>query len=77
MGRQQQVEGASRLSLSFPRSSGSSATTIGNIRIELSDTAIAVPINVAPVPSAEIRITCAGAAHTSTVEAAIHQGENP
>ena len=46
---------------------------MGNSRIALKLTAIATSIGGAPAPSAEIRITCAGAAHTSRVDNASHQ----
>ena len=67
----------SRRRVPGPRNSGSSATTIGNSRIALNVTAMAASSGAAPVPSAEIRITCAGAAHTSIVDSASHQDEKP
>ncbi len=54
------------------RSIGSIATTIGSSRTLDSPTAIATSIRLAPAPSVEIRITCAGPAHTSRVEASAH-----
>ena len=59
------------------RNKGSSATTIGNSRMALSVTAIATSNADAPVPIAETRITCAGPAHTSTVDSASHQADRP
>jgi hypothetical protein len=55
---------------SFVFSIGSSATTIGRKRTLDSVTASATSMSVA-VFSVEIRITCAGAAHTSTVDSSI------
>ncbi len=59
----------SRVRVCGPRISGSSATTIGRNRTPLRPTAIAVSNSVAPVPNAEIMITCDGPAQTRTVEA--------
>ena len=59
----------SRVRVCGPRSSGSSATTIGRNRTQLKPTATAVSNSVAPAPSAEIKITCDGPAQTRTVEA--------
>ena len=50
---------------------------MGNSRIALKVTAMAASIGAEPVPSAEIKITCAGAAHTSIDDSASHQDENP
>jgi hypothetical protein len=50
---------------------------MGNSRIALSVTASAASSNGAPLPSAEIMITCAGAAHTSTDDSAIHHEAKP
>ena len=50
------------------RISGSTDTTIGNSRIALTVTAIAACTAVAPEPSVEIRMICAGPAQTSSVE---------
>jgi hypothetical protein len=58
------------------RRSGSKATTMGNRRIAVSVTATAASKIAEPAPSAESRITWAGAAHTSTVDSANHQDEN-
>ncbi len=49
-------------------SSGSTDTTIGNSRIALTVTAIAACTAVAPEPSVEIKMICAGPAQTSSVE---------
>ena len=49
------------------RSIGRTETTIGNSRMALTVTAIAVCTAVAPVPSIEIRMICAGPAQTSSV----------
>ena len=46
---------------------GNTETTIGNSLIALTVTAIAACTTVAPDPSVEIRMICAGPAHTSTV----------
>ena len=67
----------SRSRVPGPRSSGSSATTMGNSRIALKPTAIAPSIGVAPRPSEEIRITWAGAAHTRIDDSASHHDEKP
>ena len=56
---------------------GSIATTIGSSRTAESPTAIATSIRLAPVPSVEIRITCAGPAHTSSVHTTVQASENP
>ena len=47
--------------------SGSTDTTIGNSRIALTVTAIAACTAVAPEPSVEIRMICAGPAQTKSV----------
>ena len=49
------------------RSIGSTDTTIGNNRIALTVTAMAACATVAPEPSVEIRMICAGPAQTSAV----------
>src|SRR6476469_8098965 len=49
---------------------------MGNRRIAVSVTATAASKIAEPAPSAESRITWAGAAHTSTVDSANHQDEN-
>ena len=67
----------SRSRVRSPRNKGSNATTMGNSRIALSVTASATSSNGAPPPSAEMRITCAGAAHTSTVDSANHHAPTP
>ena len=67
----------SRRRVPGPRSSGSSDTTIGNSLIPLRLTATAASGSGAPLPSAEIRISCAGPAHTSTVENASHHETKP
>ena len=67
----------SRSRVPCPRSIGSSATTMGNSRTPLRLTAIATSIGAAPVPSAETRMTCAGPAHTNTVDNASHQALRP
>ena len=59
------------------RKIGNSATTMGNSRTPLKLTAIATSTGAAPVPSAEIRMTCAGPAQTSTVDKASHQALSP
>ncbi len=46
---------------------GSTDTTIGNSLIALTVTAIAACTTVAPEPSVEIRMICAGPAHTNSV----------
>src|SRR4051794_41803666 len=46
---------------------GSTDTTIGNSRIALTVTATAACTTVAPEPSVEIRMICAGPAHTRAV----------
>ena len=48
---------------------GITETTIGNSRIALTVTAIAAWITVAPEPSVEIRMICAGPAQTNSVAA--------
>jgi hypothetical protein len=48
--------------------SGSTDTTIGNSLMALTVTAIAACTAVAPEPSVEIRMICAGPAHTRIVE---------
>ena len=63
----------SRRRVRGPRRSGSSATTMGNRRMPLRLTAMAASTGGAPVPSAEMRITCAGDAQTRTDDNAIHQ----
>ena len=60
-----------------PRSTGMSATTIGNNRTPLRVTARAISNRAAPVVTVVIRITCAGAAHTRTVDIASHQALRP
>jgi len=50
---------------------------MGNSRIALKPTAMAPSIGGAPRPSEEIRITCPGAAHTSSVDIASHQDAKP
>ena len=67
----------SRVRVSGPRNSGSSATTMGNSRMPLRVTATAASIKGAPLPSAEIRMTCAGAAQTRSEDSAIHHGVKP
>ena len=54
------------------RSIGSTDTTIGNSLIALTVTAITACTTVAPEPSVEIRMICAGPAQTSAVEASTH-----
>jgi hypothetical protein len=73
MGGQQQVAVRVRGCLI----SGSSEMTMGSRRTLLRPTASAVSTGVAPAPSADTRITCAGPAHTSTVEAASHHRLKP
>ena len=51
---------------------GSTDTTIGNSRMALTATAIAACTTVAPEPSVEIRMICAGPAQTSTVLPSTH-----
>src|SRR4029077_6153604 len=60
-----------------PPSTGMSATTIGNNRTPLRVTARAISNRAAPVVTVVIRITCAGAAHTRTVDIASHQELRP
>jgi hypothetical protein len=59
------------------RTTGNSATTIGNSRTAESDTAIAISRNAAPVPSVEIKMICAGAAQITIVEALSHHAVKP
>jgi hypothetical protein len=54
------------------RSIGITATTIGNSRIALTVTAIADCTMVAPDASVEIRMICAGPAHTKAVLISAH-----
>jgi hypothetical protein len=49
------------------RSNGSTDTTIGNRRIALRPTATAACTAVAPDPSVEIKMICAGPAQTKSV----------
>ena len=56
------------------RISGNTDTTIGNSRIALTVTAIAACTTVAPEPSVEIRMICAGPAQTSSVRRAPSPG---
>ena len=51
---------------------GITETTIGNSRIALTVTAIAACTTVAPEPSVEIRMICAGPAQTNSVLASAH-----
>ena len=50
---------------------------MGSRRTLLRLTAIAASTGVVPAPSVETRITCAGPAQTSTVEAASHHRLKP
>ena len=63
MGRQHEVTAL----VCGVRISGNTDTTIGNSRIALTVTAIAACTAVAPEPSVEIRMICAGPAQTSSV----------
>ena len=54
------------------RTIGNTETTIGNSLIALTVTAIAACTTVAPEPSVEIRMICAGPAHTSIVLSSAH-----
>src|SRR5260370_23692938 len=54
---------------------GNTDTTIGNSRIALTVTAIADRTMAAPEPSVEIRIICAGPAHTKAAPARAHATE--
>ena len=54
------------------RTTGKTDTTIGNSRIALSVTAIAACTTVAPEPSVDIRMICAGPAQTKAVLAKAH-----
>ena len=72
MHRQQQIA----LPHAGASNSGRRAATIGRNRTLDSVTASATSSSAAVV-SVEIRITCAGAAQTSSVEAAIHQKLKP
>src|SRR5262249_27449035 len=54
-----------------------SATTIGNNRTPLKVTARAISNSAAPVVTVVIRMTCAGAAHTRTVDIASHHELRP
>jgi hypothetical protein len=56
---------------------GSIATTIGSSRTPERPTARPASIRLAPAPSAEIRITCAGPAQISTVESSAQATEKP
>ena len=56
---------------------GSIATTIGSRRTAESPTATATSMKLAPAPSAEIRITCAGPAQTSSVAVTVQTSEKP
>ena len=73
MGRQQQIAQPR----ARPPEQRQQATTMGSSRTPDRLTAIAISIGAAPVPSAEIRMTCAGPAHTSTVDNASHQELKP
>ncbi len=66
-----------RIPLPSPRRSGSNATAMGNSRIPVKVTASATSNIVAPEPKAEIMMTWAGAAQTSTVDSASHQADRP
>ena len=66
-----------RVGVSFCLIKGSSDTTMGSRRALLTPTATAVSTALAPPPSAEIRITCPGATHSSRVEAATHHRLKP
>ncbi len=59
------------------RSTGSSAITMGSRRMPLRPTATPASSGAAPAPSAEIRITWAGAAQTSSVDSAVHTTGKP
>ena len=67
----------SRRRVSGRRMSGSKAMTIGNNRMPLRLTASAASTSAEPAPSAEIKITCAGAAHTNMDDSASHHDEKP
>jgi len=54
------------------RTTGNTDTTIGNSLMALSVTAIAACTIVAPEPSVEIRMICAGPAQTKAVLARTH-----
>ena len=71
--------GSSRSPVPLPgrRSSGSSATTIGNSRMALSVTASATSNAVAPPPIADTMITCAGPAHTTNVDSVSQIADRP
>ena len=56
---------------------GSSATTIGNSRTLLRQTASAVSIRLVPVPSAVTRMTWAGPAQSSAVDSIAQPTEKP